>query len=53
MRQWDGKRSKAAYAELKCGRPCKLTQLEQLFMTLVRLCLGLPELDLAQRFDIS
>ena len=53
MRQWDGKRGKAAYDELKCGRPCKLTQLEQLFMTLVRLCLGLPELDLAQRFDIS
>ena len=53
MRQWDGKRSKAAYDELKCGRPCKLTQLEQLFMTLVRLRLGLPELDLAQRFDIS
>ena len=53
MRQWDGKKGKVAYDELKCGRACKLALLEQLFMTLVRLRLGLPELDLAQRFNVS
>ena len=53
MRQWDGKKGKVAYDELKCGRACKLALLEQLFMTLIRLRLGLLELDLAQRFNIS
>lgn len=53
MRQWDGKKCKVVYDEVKCGRACKLALLEQLFMTLVRLRLGLPELDLAQRFNIS
>lgn len=53
MRQWDGKRCKGNYDELKCGRICKLPLMEQFFMTLVRLRLGLPELDLAQRFNVS
>jgi len=53
MRQWDGKRSKADYDEVKTGHMCKLPLMEQFFMTLARLCLGLPELDLAQRFNIS
>lgn len=53
MRQWDGKRCKGNYDELKCGRICKLPLMEQFFMTLVRLHLGLPELDLAQRFNVS
>ena len=53
MRQWDGKRSKTDYDEVKTGRMCKLPLMEQFFMTLVRLRLGLPELDLAQRFNVS
>ena len=53
MRQWDGKRCKADYDEVKTGRMCKLPLMEQFFMTSVRLRLGLPELDLAQRFNIS
>ena len=53
MRQWDGKNSKKSYDESKCGRPCILSMLEQFFLTLVRLRLGLLELDLAQRFGIS
>ena len=53
MRQWDGKNSKDNYDEVKCGRTCKLPLLEQFFLTLVRLHLGLFELDLANRFSIS
>jgi len=53
MRQWDGKNSNKNYDESKRGRPCKLPMLEQFFLTLVRLRLGLLELDLAHRFGIS
>lgn len=31
MRQWDGKNSKDNYDEVKCGRTCKLSLLEQFF----------------------
>ena len=53
MRQWAGKNCKNEYKESKRGRPCKLPLLEQFFLTLVRLRLGLFELDLANRFGIS
>ena len=53
MHQWAGKNCKNEYEESKHGRPCKLPLLEQFFLTLVRLCLGLFELDLANRFGIS
>ena len=53
MRQWGGKNYKDEYEESKHGRPCKLPLLEQFFLTLVRLRLGLFELDLANRFGIS
>ena len=47
MRLWKGKDCKDDFDGAKCGRPSKLSLLEQFFMTLVRLRLGLPELDLA------
>ena len=50
MQQWEGKKSKDSYDEVKIGRLCKLPLLEQLFLTLARLHLGL---DLANRFDVS
>lgn len=53
MRQWEGKKSKTDYSEMKQGRACKLPVIEQFFLTLVRLRLGLFELDLANRFGIS
>ena len=53
MRQWEGKKYKDNYDEVKCDHMCKLPLLEQFIMTLVRLRLGLLELDLAQRFDIA
>ncbi|XP_065905880.1 uncharacterized protein [Dysidea avara] len=54
MRQWDGKNCKSNYDdESKRGRHCKLPLLEQFFLTLVRLRLGLFEYDLSKRFDIS
>lgn len=53
MRQWEGKNSKDDYDDIKAGRACKLPLLEQFFLTLVRLNLGLLELDLANRFNIS
>ena len=53
MRIWKGKDCKDDFDEMKCGRPCKLPLLEQFFMTLVRLRLGLLELDLANRFGVS
>ena len=53
MRQWRSSESKDDYAEEKTGRSHKLPLLEQLFLTLVRLCLGLFEFDLANRFGIS
>ena len=53
MRQWEGKKSKDCYADNKTGRHHKLPLLEQFFLTLVRLRLGLLEQDLANRFDIS
>ena len=53
MRQWSGQRSECDYDEMKVGAACKLSLLEQLFLTLVRIRLGLPELDLAVRFGIS
>lgn len=54
MKQWDGKRySEKNYDDVKYGRPSKLPLLEQLFLTLVRLRLGLFEQDLAIRFGLS
>lgn len=53
MRQWEGKNSKDTYDDVKTGRACKLPLVEQFFLTLVRLNLGLLELDLANRFSIS
>ena len=51
MRQWRGGESKDSYAEEKTGRSHKLPLLEQFFMTLIRLRLGLLEFNLAKRFD--
>ena len=53
MRMWKGKDCKDNFDEFKCGRPHKLPLLEQFFMTLVRLHLGLLEVDLANRFGVS
>ena len=53
MRIWKGKDCKDDFDEMKCGQLCKLPLLEQFFMTLVRLHLGLLELDLANRFGVS
>ena len=53
MRQWDGKRYSENYDEVKYGRHSKLPLLEQLFLTLVRLRLGLFQQDLAIRFGLS
>ena len=53
MRQWQGKNSKNHYDEIKSGRLRKLSLIDQFFLTLVRLHLGLLELDLANRFNIS
>ena len=53
MRQWAGKNCRNEYEESKHGRPCKLPLLEQFLLTLVRLRLGLFDLDLANRFGIS
>jgi len=50
MRQWEGKNRKDEYDDIKIGRACKLPLLEQFFLTLVHLHLGLLELDLANRF---
>ena len=41
MRQWRSGESKDSYAEIKSGRNSKLPLLEQFFLTLVRLHLGL------------
>ncbi|XP_065888295.1 uncharacterized protein [Dysidea avara] len=53
MRLWIGKNSKDCYADSKTGRHPKLPLLEQFFLTLVRLCLGLLEQDLANRVSVS
>ena len=53
MRQWRGGDSKETYTDIKTGRDYKLPLFEQLFLTLVRLRLGDPELDLAIRFGLS
>ena len=53
MHQWRSGESKDSYVEEKTRRSCKLPLLEQLFLTLVRLRLGLFEFDLANRFGIS
>ena len=53
MRMWKGKDCKDSFNEFKCGRPHKLPLLEQFFMTLVRLRLGLLEVDIANRFGVS
>ena len=51
MRIWKGKHCKDDFDELKCGY--QKLPLEQLFMTLVRLRMAFPELDLANRFSVS
>ena len=51
MRQWRSGESKESYSEMKSGRNFKLPLLEQFFLTLVRLRLGLLEFDLANRFS--
>ena len=43
MRQWESKKCKTDYSEVKLGRACKLPLIEQFFLTLVRLRLGLFE----------
>ena len=53
MRQWSGRRSECDYGDVKTGPPCKLSLKEQLFLTLVTLRTGFPELDIANRFGIS
>ena len=53
MRLWIGKNSKDCYADSKTGRHPKLPLLEQFFLALVRLRLGLLEQDLANRFSVS
>ena len=53
MRMWKGKDCKDNLDEFKCGRPHKLPLLEQFFVTLVRLRLGLLEVDIANRFGVS
>ena len=53
MRMWKGKNSKDIFDEFKCGRLHKLPLLEQFFMTLVRLRLGLLKVDIAYRFSVS
>ena len=53
MRQWDSRRSNKACGDIKLGPCCKLPLLEHLFMTLVRLHLGLYETDLVVRFGVS
>ena len=53
MWQWEGKRSKDHCDDIKTGQPYKLSLMEQLFLTLVRLRLGLLEQGLANRFNIS
>lgn len=53
MRQWRGQRSECDYDETKVGSASKLSLIEQFFLTLVRIRLGLPELDVAVRFGVS
>ena len=53
MRLWVGKKSKDCYGDCEPGRHPKLPLLEQFFLNLVRLSLGLLEQDLANRFGIS
>jgi len=53
LKQWEGKEGKDSYDKVKTGQLCKLPLLEELFLTLARLYLGLSELDLANRFDVS
>ena len=53
MRQWGGQRSERDYEEAKVGPCCKLSLTEQFFLTLVRIQLALPELDIAVMFGIS
>ena len=53
MRLWTGKNSKNICTDSKTGRHSKLPLIEQFFMTLVRLRLGLLEQDLANRFGMS
>ena len=53
MRQWSGRRSASDYGDSKVGVSCSLSLEEQLFLTLVRLRLGLLERDIAFRFQIS
>jgi len=54
MKLWESRRCGDSKAkDVKCDPSCKLPLLEQLFLTLVRLRLGLFETDLAVRFGLS
>jgi len=53
MRQWSGHRSANDYDDIKVGARCSLPLEEQLFLTLIRLRLGLLEGDIAFGFSIS
>ena len=53
MRQRSGRRSESDYGDVKAGPPCKLPLKEELFLTLVRLRTGFPELDIANWFGVS
>jgi len=55
IKLWDSRRcgDSEEATDVKCGPSCKLPLLEQLFLTLVRLRLGLFETDLANRFGLS
>lgn len=54
MKQWDSRRcGDSEPCDEKHGPSCKLPLLEQFFLTIVRLCLGSFETDLAFRFGLS
>ena len=53
MRQWSGGCSGSTYDDSKTGPKYKLPLLEQFYLILVRLRTGFPEIDIANRFNVS